>query len=155
MPQTSSRPGTSAKDGGGAVSRSDGGRWRGQDEETAELVAWRNEEPAVPKSPARQRSPVFDIPRAEVMRRSQKWAHCQLCGGEVLALRDVMEMFGWSIERLSDCSGVSRAMISGILQVKKFPTSVIRSALVTCMGLTLYEFDLIVAWELEEMLPDR
>lgn len=140
MPKSPPRSRTPAKGGGGAVSQP-GGPVDGA---------------AVPKpkKPAKKRSKVFDIPREEIMRRCREALFCQFCGGEALALRDLMLWFGWTIGRLSNCSGVSRAMITGILQMKKIPTSNIKVPLVCCMGLSIHEFDLLVDWELAEMLPD-
>ena len=101
----------------------------------------------------KQRLPTFDLSPAEVFALCRQAGRCQICAGQVLALRDLMQCFGWTIKQLAQCSQVSRTMISAILRVLKFPTADITARLSACFGLELYEFDLLAKWAVDEEVP--
>ena len=83
----------------------------------------------------KRRQPVFDLTPAQIFARCQEKGRCQICAGEALTLRDLMQWFGWTIAELAECSQVSRAMISAILRALKFPTVDIIARLAACFGL--------------------
>ncbi|MEQ1750740.1 MAG: helix-turn-helix transcriptional regulator [Prosthecobacter sp.] len=96
---------------------------------------------------------MFDLTPAQIFARCQEKGRCQICAGEALTLRDLMQWFGWSIAELAECSQVSRAMISAILRALKFPTVDIIARLAACFGLELHEFDLMAEFVVKEEVP--
>lgn len=98
----------------------------------------------------KRRRPVFDLTQAQVFQRCRKAGNSQICAGQVMTLRSLMKWFGWTIAELAECSQVSRAMISSILNVLKFPTVNIIAQLAACFGLELHEFDLMAQFVVQE-----
>ncbi|MBL9113880.1 MAG: helix-turn-helix transcriptional regulator [Verrucomicrobiaceae bacterium] len=70
----------------------------------------------------RRRGPVFGISREDVFIRCYKAGHGQLTTGLVLALRDLMELRGWSTQEVAEHCRVSRPMVSAILNVNRVAT---------------------------------
>ena len=69
------------------------------------------------------------------------------------ALRDAMARRGWSALELAEHSTVSRQMISAILNVARFPTAEVLETLACCLGLKLWEFDLLADFEVRAEVP--
>lgn len=63
----------------------------------------------------KRRGPVFPISAQEVIRRCQERHHDLLCAADVLALMDLMQRHGYSIQEMHELSHVSRAMIHDML----------------------------------------
>ena len=101
----------------------------------------------------KRRGPVFALARAEVWRRCRACGRRAICAGQVLALRDAMARRGWSARELAERSRVSRQMISAILNVARFPTAEVLDALAWCLGLQLWEFDLLADFEVRGEVP--
>jgi len=106
----------------------------------------------VARSKAR-RGPVFTLTREQVFQKCRAKKHRLICAGEVLALRDLMELRGWSIVELAEHSHVSRQMISAFLNLERYPTSEVVDMLACPFGLELFEFDLLACLEARGEVP--
>ena len=100
-----------------------------------------------------RRGPVFSLTRAEVWRRCRACGRRAICAGQVLALRDAVARRGWSALELAEHSKVSRQMISAILNVARFPTAEVLETLACCLGLKLWQFDLLADFEVRAEVP--
>jgi ribosome-binding protein aMBF1 (putative translation factor) len=105
--------------------------------------------------PARRkrRGPVFTLTREQVFRKCLEKKHRLICAGEVLALMDLMEARGWSIQEVAEHSRISRQMISAMLSLERFPTAEVVAILSGAFGLKLFEFDLLAEFEVAGEVP--
>lgn len=102
----------------------------------------------------RKRPPVFRWTPTQVIERCRAKHYCLVCAGQVLALRDLMQEFGWNISELAGHSGVSRSMISEVLSLDTLATTPILNALAESFGLELFAFGFIAHLALLGELPD-
>lgn len=100
-----------------------------------------------------RRGPVFTLTREQVFQKCRAKRHRLICAGEVLALRDLMELRGWSILELAEYAGVSRQMISAFLNLERFPTTEVVDRLACPFGMELFEFDLLATFEVRGEVP--
>lgn len=92
------------------------------------------------------RVPDFTLTREQVIAKCRAKKRSLICAGQVLALMALMKIKGWTAHELAGRSGVSRSMISGILNLERFPTTVVLRSLCFSMGLKLHEFDLLAEY---------
>ena len=114
-----------------------------------EMKAKRTAAPRNLRKRRRRNGPRFTLTRARVIKKCCKKHHRLICAGQVLALMDLMMMLEWTTEDLAEHSGVSRSMISSILNLERFPTIMVLYDLVHSMGFELHEFDLMAKYEVE------
>lgn len=101
----------------------------------------------------RKHGPVFTLTREQVFRKCWETKHRLICAGEVLAMRDLLELRGWSILELARRSRVSRQMISAFLNLERFPTSEVVDQMASPFGLELFEFDMLACFEARGEVP--
>jgi antitoxin component HigA of HigAB toxin-antitoxin module len=100
-----------------------------------------------------RRKLAFTLTREQVFQKCLAKKHRLICAGEVLALRDLMELRGWSILELARHAQVSRQMISAFLNLERFPTAEVVDMLACPFGMELFEFDLLATFEVRGEVP--
>ena len=100
-----------------------------------------------------RRGSVFSLTREQVFQKCRDKKRRLICAGEVLALRDLMELHGWSTRELAERSQVSRQMISPFLNLERFPTSEVVDQMASPFGMELFEFAMLACFVVWAEVP--